>query len=51
MDDQMQGGDEGIVTCPTCQETFASQEELVAHMKQVHGDAPGESEDTYEETM
>jgi hypothetical protein len=25
-------------TCPTCQRTFASQEELVAHVKQAHGD-------------
>jgi uncharacterized C2H2 Zn-finger protein len=44
MDDQMQGGDEGIVTCPTCQQMFASQEELVAHMKQAHGDDPVEGE-------
>ena len=36
---QKQGGDEGIVVaCRVCMETFATQEELAVHMKEVHGD-------------
>ena len=35
--DEQQGGNEGMMTCPTCQQQFATQEELDRHVQEQHG--------------
>ena len=43
MGQQMQGGNEGMMTCPTCQQQFSSQDELDKHMQEQHpGGTAGE---------
>ena len=36
MSDQMQGGNDGTVTCTHCQQRFASPEELDRHVQEQH---------------
>ena len=38
MSDEMQDGNEGMVTCQHCQQQFASQDELDRHMQEQHAD-------------
>ena len=35
-----QGGEGGLHTCPTCGQTFGTQQELHTHMEQHEGETP-----------